>query len=53
MLVLDLTWQRVAISNVHKSFEKMHMVVVEKEKNGFEKHVLKDCCFLGNSGLPC
>ena len=38
----------MAISSVHKSFEKMHMILVEKEKNGFKRHVLKDCCSLGN-----
>ena len=52
-LILDLTWQSVAISSVHKSFEKMHMVLVEKEKSGFERHVLEDPCLLGNSRLPC
>ena len=29
-LVFNFTWQRVVISSVHKSFEKMHMVLVEK-----------------------
>ena len=24
-----------------------------KEKDGFEKHVLKDLCLLGNNELPC
>ena len=43
----------MSISSVHKSFEKMHMVLVEKEKIGFERLVLKDCCLLGNSGFPC
>ena len=52
-LVLVLTWRRVAISSVRKSFEKMHMVWVEKEKNGFERHVLKDSCLLGNGRLSC
>ena len=52
-LILDLTWRRVAILSVHKRFENMHMVLVEKEKNGFERHILKDSCLLGNSGLPC
>ena len=53
-VVLDLTWQKVAISSMHKSFEKMHIVLVEKkENNGFKMHVLKDCCLLGNSRLHC